>query len=294
MRLEVGGAPLLRSVRKKRDARETGRRGSAERGEHGGDEVDVARSGRVAPGRQRDPGTRSSAAREASPRRRRARASSPRDRPAPPRGRRSRSGAADGPGRGPRREAALAPHRPARHRPDRAPSRIGSRRAPAIRRARADRRGGPRGSAARSRACSTTRARVFTTASPAASGTRKSCGVVTGAVHLPVDVEPAREPVARIQRKRRDEGGRRVAALLQTRRERRVPVVQAEAGVVVDAVLGRGQPREDARVRGEGHHCMGVREGEDAALGGQSVQVRRRCRARCLRTRPRRRAGCRS
>ena len=90
-----------------------------------------------------------------------------------------------------------------------------------------------------------------------------------------VDVEALVEAPARVEHPRPHEGPGRVAGLLHPLRERRLRGVQEEAAVVADAVVRRDEPREDRRVRGQGHRRGGRRLLEQDAVLGHRVDVRR-------------------
>ena len=100
--------------------------------------------------------------------------------------------------------------------------------------------------------------------------------LVEMAVELVVDVEVVAEPVARVEHVGADERAGGVALRLHARRDRRGLRREAEAGVLAHAVLVRQHAREDVGVRRQRDGVVRVRLVEDAALGGEPVEVRRR------------------
>ena len=87
-----------------------------------------------------------------------------------------------------------------------------------------------------------------------------------------VDVEAGVQPEARVQRKRADEGARRVAGLLEQRGDRRRARGEPVAAVLAHAVLVRVFARQDAGVRGQRERRLRVREGEAHAFRGEPVE----------------------
>ena len=104
-------------------------------------------------------------------------------------------------------------------------------------------------------------------------GHRQLAGARRG-VPVVVDVEAGIEAEARIQRKRADEGTRRVAPRAQAGGERRHARAQPVAGVVADPVSERIQPRENGGMRRQRDHAVRVCRVEADAVRGEPIDVR--------------------
>ncbi len=87
-----------------------------------------------------------------------------------------------------------------------------------------------------------------------------------------VVLETPRQAVASIEWERGDERCGGPAVFAQDRGERRDRCVEPVAGIVVDAVFGGKQARQDRRMRGQRDHRVSVCEVEDPPCSRESIE----------------------